>query len=100
MHNAKKLGLPTTGGLPKFSQKTLLEQIENSSGLDCYCNQESKNKQHIRPLLEKFPNLFGYTGDAQQKQARGVIKYWYNCFYKHGRYQELLQKFQISPFLE
>ena len=43
------------GGLPKFSQKTLLKEIENSGGLDRYRNQIGKKKQVIRPLLlEKF----------------------------------------------
>ena len=87
-------------GLPRFAQKTLLEQIENSGGLDRYCNQEGKKDQLIRPLLEKFPNLFGDIGDPRQKQARDVIKYWYNHFYKEGTYQELLGKYDISPFLE
>ena len=33
------LDSPIGGGLPRFAQKTLLEQIENSGGLDRYCNQ-------------------------------------------------------------
>ena len=95
------LGSPTAKeGLPFFAQKTLLEQIENSGGLDRYRNQEGKKDQLIRPLLEKFPNLFGGVGDQQRKQARDVIKYWYNHFYKVGKYQELLLKYNISPFLE
>ena len=94
------LGSPTGGGLPKFAQKTLLEHIENSGGLDRYRNQDGKKDQLIRPLLEKFPNLFGGVGDQRRKQARDVIKYWYNHFYKVGKYQELLLKYNISPFLE
>ena len=94
------LDSPIGGGLPRFAQKTLLEQIENSGGLDRYRNQEGKKDQLIRPLLEKFPNLFGDIGDPRRKQARDVIKYWYNHFYKEGTYQELLGKSDISPFLE
>ena len=46
-----------TAGLPFFAQKTLLEQIESSGGLDRFRNQDNKKDQLIRPLLDKFPNL-------------------------------------------
>ena len=36
------LDSPIVGGLLRFAQKTLLEQIENSGGLDHYRNQEGK----------------------------------------------------------
>ena len=94
------LDSPIIGGLPRFAQKTLLEQIENSGGLDRYRNQEGKKDQLIRPLPEKFPTIFGGIGNPRRKQAREVIKYWYNHFYKEGTYQELLRKYNISPFLE
>ena len=96
----QSLGSPTKEGLPFFAQKTLLEQIESSGGLDRYCNQVGQKDQLIRPLLEKFPNLFDGIGDPRRKQARGVIKYWYNCFYEKGKYPELLRKYKISLFLE
>lgn len=89
-----------TAGLPFFAQKTLLEQIESSGGLDRFRNQDNQKDQLIKPLLDKFPNLFGGIGDPQRKQARDVIKYWYNSFYKKGKYPELLQKFEIVPYLE
>ena len=69
------LDSPIGGGLPRFAQKTLLEQIENSGGLDRYCNQKGKKDQLIRSLLEKFPNLFGGIGDPRQKQAKYDVKY-------------------------
>ena len=73
----QSLGSPTKAGLPFFAQKTLLEQIESSGGLDRFRNQDNKKDQLIRPLLDKFPNLFGGDiGDPRQKQARVVIKYW------------------------
>ena len=56
-----KLG--SNDGLQLFAQKTLLEQIENSGGIDCYRNIDSKKEQLIRPLLDKYPNLFGDIGD-------------------------------------
>ena len=90
------LGSPTGGGLPKFAQKTLLEHIENSGGLDRYRNQDGKKDQLIRPLLEKFPNLFGGVGDQRRKQARDVIKYWYNHFYEKGKYPDAIAGL-ISP---
>ena len=55
-------------GLPLFAQKTLLEQIESSGGLDCYRNQDNQKEQLIKPLLDKFPNLFDGIGDPQQKK--------------------------------
>ena len=94
------LDSPIVGGLPRFAQKTLLEQIENSGGLDRYRNQEGKKDQLIKPLLEKFPNLFGDIGNPKRKQARDVIKYWYKHFYEQGKYSELLSQFEITPFLE
>ena len=60
-------------GLPFFTHKTLLEQIESSGGLDCYCNQEGQKDQLIKPLLDKFPNLFGGIGDPLRKKAKEVI---------------------------
>ena len=51
-----------TTGLPLFAQKTLLEQIESSGGLDRFRNQDNKKDQLIKPLLDKFPNLFGGIG--------------------------------------
>ena len=96
----QSLGSPKKDGLQNFSQKTLLEQIESSGGLDHYRNQDGEKKQLIKPLLDKFPNLFGNIGDKRRKQARDVIKYWYNHFYKKGKYSELLQQFKIPPFLE
>ena len=87
-------------GLQFFAQKNLLEQIESSGGLDHYRNQDGEKKQLIKPLLDKFPNLFGDIGDKRRKQARDVIKYWYNHFYEQGTYPELLRQFEITPFLE
>ena len=80
---------PTKEGLLFFAQKTLLEQIGSSGGLDRYHNQVGQKDQLIRPLLEKFPNLFGGIGDPRRKQARDIIKYWYNYFYEKGKYPEL-----------
>ena len=87
-------------GLPFFAQKTLLAQVESSGGLDHYHNLNGEKKQLIKPLLDKFPNLFGDIGDPGGKQARDAIKYWYNSFYKKEKYPELLCPFNISPFLE
>ena len=50
-------------GLQFFAQKTLLEQIENSGGIDRYRNPDSKKEQLVRPLLDKFPNLFDDSDD-------------------------------------
>ena len=98
----QSLGSPpkASPGLPVFAQKTLLELIESSGGLDCLRNQDNKKDQLIKPLLDKFPNLFGDLGDPRRRQARDVIKYWYNSFYKQDKYPELLRQFDISPFLE
>ena len=96
----QSLGSPKKDGLQKFAQKTLLEQFESSGGLDCYRNQDGKKEQLLRPLLDKFLNLFGDIGNPKQKQARDVIKYWYNHFYKKEKYPELLRQFNIPPFLE
>ena len=98
----QSLGSPpkASPGLPFFAQKTLLELVESSGGLDRLRNQDSKKDQLIRPLLDKFPNLFGSFGDPRRRQARDVIKYWYNSFYKQDKYPELLRQFEISPFLE
>ena len=99
----QSLGSPTKEpkeGLPRFAQKTLLERVESSGGLDRLRSQDNKKNQLIRPLLDKFPNLFGDIGDPRQKQARDVIKYWYNSFYKKEKYPELLRQFNVSPFLE
>ena len=96
----QSLGSPTKAGLPVFAQKTLLELIESSGGLDRLRNQDSKKDQLIRPLLDKFPNLFGSFGDSRRRQARDAIKYWYNSFYEKGKYPELLRKYNIVPYLE
>ena len=96
----QSLGSPTKAGLPVFSQKTLQELIERSGGIDHYRNQDNKKDQLIKPLLDKFPNLFGVIGDPRRRQARDVIKYWYNSIYKKGKYPELLKKFKIVPYLE
>ena len=87
-------------GLPFFAQKTLLAQVESSGGLDHYHNLKGEKKQLIKPLLDKFPNLFGDIGNPKRKQARDVIKYWYKHFYEQGKYSELLSQFEITPFLE
>ena len=96
----QSLGSPTKAGLPVFAQKTLQELIERSGGIDHYRNQDNKKDQLIKPLLDKFPNLFGVIGDPQRRQARDVIKYWYNSFYKKDKHPERLRQFDISPFLE
>ena len=98
----QSLGSPpkASPGLPVFAQKTLLELVESSGGLDRLRNQDNKKDQLIKPLLDKFPNLFGDLGDPRRRQARDVIKYWYNSFYKQDKYPELLRQFDISPFLE
>ena len=98
----QSLGSPpkASPGLPVFAQKTLLELIESSGGIDRYCNQDNKKDQLIRPLLDKFPNLFGSFGDSRRRQARDAIKYWYNSFYEKGKYPELLRKYNIVPYLE
>ena len=89
-----------TAGLLFFVQKTLLEQIESSGGLDRFRNQDNKKDQLIKPLLDKFPNLFGGIGDSRRRQARDIIKYRYTSLYEKGKYPELLQKFKIVPYLE
>ena len=89
-----------TAGLPLFAQKTLLELVESSGGLDRFRNQDNQKDQLIKPLLDKFPNLFGSSGDSRRRQARDVIKYWYNSFYEKGKYPELLRKYNIVPYLE
>ena len=72
-------------GLQFFAQKTLLAQVESSGGLDHYHYLKGEKKQLIKPLLDKFPNLFGDIGNPKRKQAGDVIKYWYKRFYAQGK---------------
>jgi hypothetical protein len=82
-------------GLSRISQKTLLQQIELGGGLDYFRNKEDQKVQLLRPVLEKFPHLFGERGDTRRRQATDCVKYWYNNFYRENRYKELLSGFDV-----
>jgi hypothetical protein len=91
---------PTNSGLPSFAQKILLQEIERNGDIDQYRNKDNKKEQLLRPLLEKFPNLFGGRGDTRLTQASDCVKYWYNNLYRKDTYKELLLEFDITCCLD
>jgi hypothetical protein len=85
-----------TSGLSQIAQKTLLQQIERNGGIDQYRNKQNEKEQLLKPLLDKFPALFGPRGDSRRRKATDTVKYWYNNYYKENRYNELLHTLDIT----
>jgi hypothetical protein len=89
-----------TQGLSHLAQKTLLQQIERRGGIDKYRNKQNEKEQLLKPVLDKFPSLFGPRGDSRRRQATDTVKYWYNHFYRESRYNELLFSLDIPCSLD
>lgn len=86
--------------LSAIAQKTLLQQIERTGGIDKYRNKQYGKEQLLKPLLDKLPDLFGERGDPRRRQATETVKYWYNFYYKESKYNELLRNFDITSRLD
>ena len=85
------------------SQKILFQLVERNGGIDHYCNtqsKKSKSDQETCRLLNHHPAVFGTRGSSERKQARRLLHYWYNHYYKRGRFKELCAKFSETPYIQ
>ena len=81
--------------LNRYTTKLLLKGIDDSGGPGAFRNKVGEKKQKLEPSLEKL-KVFGSKGDPRREQANQVYQYWKKNYFETGKYDKLLQKYQIQ----
>lgn len=77
------------------TSKLLLQGIDDNGGPGAFRNKIGEKKQKLERLLEKL-KVFGSKGDPRREQANQVYQYWKKNYFETGKYDKLLQKYDIQ----